>query len=232
MELRVPHIGLLWSRFRDEYPETQHAPAIPTEASILVDETTGVPLPRVWFISKTDSELIQFQLDRFYYNWRHRAEEYPRYHSIIEKFEKAKRELDSFVDEVKIGSITIVECELSYINQIPREQAFKDLSDLSKLLLDFTWHNEKHSFLPCPTNVAWQARFALPNGRGSLNVKLNEAIRKSDSAPIMRLELSAKSSKGETDLRSWFDLAHEWIVRGFADLTTPEAQSTLWKREI
>ena len=29
---------------------------------------------------------------------------------------------------------------------------------------------------------------------------------------------------------NWFDLAHEWIVRGFADLTTEKIQQNIWRR--
>ncbi len=97
----APHIGLLWEKFRNEYPKMQHAAPIANDRSILVDETTGIPLPRVWFISKADNELIQFQVDRFYYNWRHRGDNYPRYRSVIKKFEKAKRHLEAFTNEMK-----------------------------------------------------------------------------------------------------------------------------------
>src|SRR5258707_9734421 len=76
-QLKVAHIGLLWERFRGEFPNVQHAAPISNDGSILVDETTGIPLPRVWFISKADNELIQFQPDRLYYNWRHRGDNYP-----------------------------------------------------------------------------------------------------------------------------------------------------------
>ncbi len=230
-QLRVPHIGVLWSRFREEYPKTQHAPPIPTETTLLVDDATGVPLPRVWFISEADSELIQFQLDRFYYNWRHRGEEYPRYTAIIQKFEKAKKELDAFTQELKLGPLNTVEFELTYINNIRKEPSWENVNDLSKVLIDLPWQNEKHSFLPIPTNAAWQLRFSLPNERGSLSVKFNEVKRRADGAPLLRLELNAKSSRNEINFRDWFDLAHEWIVCGFADLTTSEAQDMMWKRE-
>ena len=233
-QLKVPHIGLLWEKFRQEYPVTQHAIPIATDASLLVDETTGVPLPRIWFISKADNELVQFQLDRFYYNWRHRGDDYPRYPSIIEKFEKAKRQLDAFTGELQLGAIKAVECELTYINHIPRGQGWESIDDLPKVIRDFTWQKQKHSFLPAPANVAWQTRFPLPNGKGWLNVKLNQAKRKVDGVPLLILELAAKGLGEETTataLRNWFDLAHEWIVCGFADLTTKETQETIWKRE-
>ena len=34
----------------------------------------------------------------------------------------------------------------------------------------------------------------------------------------------------ENAIHEWYDVAHEWIVRGFTDLTTPEIQR-VWERE-
>jgi len=234
LQLKVPHIGLLWEKFRHEYPVAQHAIPIATDASLLVDETTGVPLPRIWFIGKADNELFQLQLDRFYYNWRQRGDDYPRYPSIIEKFEKGKRQLDAFTEELQLGTIKPVEFELTYINHIPTGQGWEIIDDLPKVIQDFTWQKEKHHFLPNPANVAWQVRFELPDGKGSLIVKLNQATRKVDGVPGLILELAAKGfgeEKTAKAMRNWFDLAHEWIVRGFTDLTAKEIQQTIWKRE-
>jgi len=233
-DLKVPHIGLLWEKFRSEYPTTQHAVPIAIDNSLAIDEATGIPLPRIWFISKADNELIQFQSDRFYYNWRHRGDDYPRYPSIVKKFEKAKSCLDAFTKELQLATIKPVECELTYINHIPAGQGWESIDDLPKVIGDFTWQKEKHHFLPNPANVAWQVRFELPEGKGWLNVKLNQAMRKVDSVPSLILELTAKGlgeEKTEKAMYNWFDLAHEWIVRGFTDLTERELQQTFWKRE-
>src|SRR5207249_11511395 len=134
-----------------------------------------IPLPRVWFISNGDNELIQLQLDRFYYNWRRRGDEYPRYPSIIEKFERGKSDLEAFTSELALGTIKPLECELTYINHIPRGQGWENTDDLAKLFRDFTWQKKKHQFLPNPGTIAWQVRFELPEGKGWLNVKLNQA---------------------------------------------------------
>ncbi|MDL1974813.1 MAG: TIGR04255 family protein [Deltaproteobacteria bacterium] len=67
-KLRIPHIGFLWDKFRADYPIIQHAPPIASaKGEILVDQATGMPLPRVWFINRSDDQLIQFQCDRFYF---------------------------------------------------------------------------------------------------------------------------------------------------------------------
>jgi uncharacterized protein (TIGR04255 family) len=233
-QFKIPHIGLLWEKFRNDYPNVQHAVPIATDTSLLVDEITGIPLPRVWFISKADNELIQLQVDRLYYNWRHRGDDYPRYASIITKFEMVKSALESFMSELMLGTIKPLECELTYINHIPKGQGWENIDDLPKILRDFTWQKQKHQFLPNPGNVAWQARFPLPDGKGSLSVKLTQATRKVDGVPSLILELAAKGlgeEKTAKAIRSWFDVAHEWIVRGFTDLTETTIQQSIWKRE-
>lgn len=233
-KLKIPHIGVLWEKFRNEFPTVQHVIPISTDASFVVDEATGVPLPRIWFISKVDNELIQFQSDRFYYNWRQRGDDYPRYPSIIKKFEKAKSQLEAFTNELELGTITPLECDLTYINHIPIGHGWQNIDDLSKVIRDFPWQKGKHNFLPNPANIAWQARFELPDGKGWLNVKLNQAKRK-DGVLNLVLELGAKGlgeEKTEKAIRNWFDVAHEWIVRGFTDLTVKEVQENIWKREL
>ena len=233
-ELKVPHIGLLWEKLRNEYPTTQHAVPIATDNSLPVDEATGIPLPRVWFLSKADNELIQFQLDRFYYNWRHRGDDYPRYPSIIKKFERAKSHLEAFAKELELGTIKPLEYELTYINHILAGHGWEKIDDLPKVIGDFTWQKERHHFLPNPTNIAWQVRFELPENKGRLNVKLSQGTRKIDGVPSLILELTARGfgeDRTEKEMRNWFDLAHEWIVRGFTELTEKEIQETIWKRE-
>jgi hypothetical protein len=67
-KLRIPHIGFLWDKFRADYPIIQHAPPIAiasAKGEILVDQAIGMPLPRVWFINKSDDQLVQFQLTDF-----------------------------------------------------------------------------------------------------------------------------------------------------------------------
>lgn len=233
-QLKVVHIGLLWKKFRNDFPNVQHAAPISTDGSIFVDETTGIPLPRVWFISKADNELIQFQPDRLYYNWRHRGDDYPRYPSIVSKFEKARVHLEAFTKEMNLGTVKPIDCELTYINHILRGQGWSSINDLPNVIPDFSWRTDKHDFLPNPTNVAWQVRFELPENKGWLNVKLNQATRKTDSVPSLILDFSARGlgdEKTGKSMRNWFDMAHEWIVRGFTDLTAEQIQKTFWKRE-
>jgi uncharacterized protein (TIGR04255 family) len=232
---RIPHIGLLWDKFRQEYPNIQHAsPIAGSKGEIPLDHVTGLPLPRVWFINKSDDQLIQFQSDRFYFNWRRRQDVYPRYPYVISHFENLMDAVADVFGELGLGNLRPTEYELSYINHIPKGREWNTIDDLSKIFSDFIWGFRRDRFLPSPENVAWQASFPLPEKKGVLAVNLKQAVRFEDKMPLFVFELTARGPSDSPDkngIRRWFDLAHEWIVKGFTDLTSLVAQREYWKRE-
>src|SRR6266404_4193986 len=86
-KLLAPHLGILWSKFRTEYPTCLEAePLLPVVETFDGGEA-GAPdfsmqyLPRVWFVSRDQSAIIQVQRDRLLHNWRkmRSTDEYPRY---------------------------------------------------------------------------------------------------------------------------------------------------------
>ena len=232
--LRIPHIGLLWDKFRTDYPIIQHAqPIASVKGEIVIDQVTGFPLQRVWFINQTDDQLIQFQFDRFYFNWRRRRSDYPRYAHVIKNFENVLNTIENFFSEFELGELKPIEYELSYINHIPKGQGWNKIDDLPKISSDFVWKQTKERFLPNPEKIAWQAEFPMPEKMGHLVVNLKQATRTEDKVTLLVLELKTRGiaeSASKEAIREWFDLAREWIVRGFTDLTTPEIQK-IWERE-
>jgi uncharacterized protein (TIGR04255 family) len=198
-----------------------------------LDNETGLPIQRVWFINKQDDQLIQFQFDRFYFNWRRRQDDYPRYPYVIKKFENILNNAIIFFKEFDLGELEPIECELCYINHIPKGQGWNEISDLSKIFSDFNWDPKSNRFLANPESISWHSAFKLPGKYGSLAVNLKQALRTEDKIPLFVLELTARGigeSKRKDDILKWFDLAHEWIVKGFTDLTTPQIQR-FWEHE-
>ena len=233
-KLYIPHIGLLWDRFKAEYPKVQHAPPLAARTGqLLVDSATGVPIPRVWFVNEVGDELIQFQSDGFYFNWRRREGDYPRYEHVIENFKKVANIIEDFYEEYELGSIEPMEYELTYINHIPKGGGWDSIEDLPRVFSNLNWAQMEGRFLPRPDIVSWQAVFLLPEGKGRLIVSLKQGTRSEDQVAVLILELKVlgiDNSAKKEGLRDWFNLSHEWIVRGFADLTTPEIHE-LWERE-
>jgi len=233
-KLYIPHVGLLWNKFRREYPNIQHAPPIASsKGELLIDQASGIPLHRIWFINESDDQLIQFQFDRFYFNWRRRKNDYPRYDHVISNFIKVLHSITDLFKEFGLGEIKPIEYELSYINHIPKGEGWNTIDDLPKIFTDFLWKQQEKRFLPNPENVFWKAEFPLPETKGYLVVDLKKAIRTEDKVPLFVLEMKARGNgkaTSEKDMLEWFSIAHEWIVRGFTDLTTPEIQA-IWERE-
>lgn len=230
-KLRIPHIGLLWNKFRADYPILQHAQIISTTRSeIPIDRATGVPIPRVWFINVAGDQLIQFQNDRFYFNWRKKETPYPRYQHIIDNFETVSSAVTDLFKEFDLGVLEPMEYELSYINHIPRGIGWEALDDLPEVFTDFIWNAPAERFLPYPEQVSWLAEFSLPEQKGQLIISLKQAIRIDDELPVLVYELKAIGVDREKVARNWFDLAHEWLVLGFADLTTDKMHK-IWEVE-
>lgn len=232
-KLCYPHVGFLWEKFKDDYPIIKHANPIINQPNTWIDETTGFPLPRVWFINKSDDKLIQFQFDRFYFNWRKRQDIYPRYSYIISSFEKLYDTIQEFYKDFNFDEFMPLECELTYVNHIPNGKGWETLEDISKIFRDFTWQKKEDRFLSYPEEITWNISFPIEKERGTLHVKLRKSTLKKDNNPVIILELQAKgvciTSNKET-IREWFDLAHKYIAHGFNDLTTPIIQE-FWGKQ-
>ena len=232
--LRIPHIGCLWNKFRKDYPNIQHVSPIATaKGEISFDNATGVPLPRLLFINESDDQLIQFQVDRFYYNWRRKERDYPRYKHIIEGFENVRDNIEGFFVEFDLGELNPVGYELSYTNHIPQGQGWDRSEDLANIFSDFIWKKVDGRFLSNPEKVAWRTMFSLPENNGHLIVNLDQGVRAEDKVPLLTLTLKTQGvceSPSKEAAREWFNLSHEWIVRGFTDLITPEIQE-IWEKE-
>ena len=226
---RAPHTGLLWEMIREDFPRCEHAPSLPPFNL----ESENFPLPRIWFISSDDAHVIQLQDTRFLYNWRKRPQvkHYPRYDSVITAFEKNFKVFLGFVADMGWGSPEPEDCELTYINHIPAGEAWTSTLDIPDVLPDLAWRTDEGRFLPGPKSMAWTSVFDLPDSKGQLAVKLKPVIRRVDKQRMLSLEISANglgTDRSAPGVRDWFDLAHEWIVRAFADVTSKKVQREIW----
>lgn len=228
---KLPHIGGFWQRVLDEFPRCEHAP--PISDTDITDPATGIPLPRVWLISATEDRLIQLQQGRLLFNWRHRhgAGRYPRYGTLSKRFFTLFRQFREFVTEIEAGDIELLACELTYINHVYEQEGWTFPQLPARVVNQLQWRHRPGGFLPHPSAIGWQARFAFHEQPGELLVKLNPGKRTEDDKRLLVLEMSARGLPAEAPIdhmKGWFSHAHEWIVRGFEDLTSAEAQKELW----
>ncbi len=232
-KLKIPHFGLFWDLIRKDFPSVEHAPPILNKK---LEPGASVPLPRVWFIENSETQLLQLQPDRINFNWRLRenADPYPRFHTIAPQFFRLLEAFEQFLIKADIGVIFPTVAELTYVNMFVQGREWNTTRDFAAVFKDFTWVGEKERFLPYPTNMSWAVSFELPDQKGMLNARLNEGFRVADEKKVLQLEMVANypvQDVSSHSLQPWYALAHEWIVKGFDDLTQPKTQKTYWGRE-
>ena len=244
--LTTAHLGLLWQRFRSQLPSIEEHPPLPpvvekfeppSPAQVEVNIEEKPPVPRVWFLNEPKSELVQVQPDRFIHNWRKMEgiEPYPRYEPIRDKFRNEVAVLERFLTDERLGRLVVNQCEVTYVNHIEPSGLWDRHGQLERIFR--VWSGlGGGSFLTVPEDAGLRMRFAILDAKGEpigrLHAAVQPAWKKTDNSPILVLNLTARGrpvGEGIDGAFAFFDLGREWIVKGFADLTTPEMHRA-WER--
>jgi uncharacterized protein (TIGR04255 family) len=242
---RSAHAGLYWSRISGEYPNTETHPPLPRQIeqfdpnfvqrpSVQI-EMINPDISRFWFVADPPNKLIQLQRDRFIINWRKVKgdETYPRY--LVEmrpRFDREWKDYAAFISQQKIGSIDVQQCEITYINDLLQGESWNTFAEALSLFAPW-WKDGTDGFLPRPETLGISGSIRMPGDHGRLHFNAMHVRRQIDNRESIRLELVARGSPGvgpHADVLKWMDMGHEWIVRGFADLTSKQAH-LLWKRK-
>jgi uncharacterized protein (TIGR04255 family) len=246
------HHGLLWDRnFRDSFPEfAEHAPLNPVFETfgprsaegprLTLEQLSGPPVPRLWFMNRDRSHVIQVQPNRFVHNWRRIEADtgYPRYEVLKEKFFQEFDTFSQFVKAEKLGSIECNQCEVTYVNVITLDG--EDLRiHLERVFLSLA-HTEagepsQGARLPRPEDVQFVWRYVFDDAAGEPAGRLIISCKPglgADRTPALRLDLTARGapiSANPEGVAGFLDLGRDVIVRGFTAITTPEMHQ-LWGR--
>ncbi len=244
--LGVAQLGLLWSRYRNRYPITEHHPPIAPVNEVIEEVVLAqpeirfepkFPVPRCWFLTTTKTQLIQVQQDRFLVNWRRleTGEEYPSYRKIRAVFESGLDEFRDFLSKEDLGDITPNNCEVTYVNHLPKGEGWDKPGELHKILALWSGRHSD-SFLSEPEDVDVGIRYVMRDRTtekpiGRLHAKLNSAIRRADSKRVLVLNITARvrTQAVDSDVLQCLDHCHEWAVKGFASITS-DAMHQRWER--
>lgn len=224
-----------WLRIRQQYPRLEEQPPLvhsietltleprKESASLLI---SPMPMSRFFFVDASGNQLIQIQPDRFLRNWRLQDgnESYPRFEKLFAIFWQEWEGFQAFLREEKIDGPKADQCELTYVNFIDIEEVTGGLSGMASTF-SVLCKKEPNGFLPPPEMTKWETSYGLPGGRGRLHVAATPSFRQRDFRLVINFTLSARGKPlgvSNEQLKAWFHLAHEWIVRGFNELTTPE----------
>ena len=243
-DVRTAHLGLLWGRFRDDFPRTEERPPLdpiseqfpetPRRVRLGLELQTleNPPVPRLWFITNQGNEMIQIQPDRFIKNWRKEGhgETYPRYEKIKASFERDFAVFRNFLADQRLGTPRINQCEVTYVNHIVAGEGWQSFSDAQHIFTFLAFSAESIPGRPEDARIYTRHVISGPDSKpiGRLHVEVQPAYRASDSQPMYVLHLTARGQIGEAI--DFFDVGRSWIVRSFAALTTPRMHE-IWRRK-
>ncbi|MFH1514400.1 MAG: TIGR04255 family protein [bacterium] len=244
-KLRTPHIGLLWNEYREQGLVTvQEQPPLNQYFELFGEEVlhprieiSKIPtIPRCWFVNEDNSELVQVQEDRFVHNWRRLTfkQPYIRYSTIKEKFIKDLEKFQKFLHENYLGDLYPNQCELTYVNQIPKNEIFKNANQLRNVLgiCDVKYSDP---FLKDIEKIDLNAQYVMsdiedkPIGRLHMTAKSSKLIDQKEGMQLMLVARGRPKDTTREKLLEFFDVGHEWIVRGFTSITTKEMHE-IWGR--
>lgn len=249
--IEVTQVGLLWLEFADEFalPPREHPLPlrVPEQNRGVLDSaafiaiTKGIakfPIPRVVFRREDETRLVQFERDRFYFNWQKTpTEPYPHFDAVYPAFEVQELKFRQAVKSVVDHDAVPLWYELTYLNLIEKDSIWQDFSQLGAILRDFNWDPSEERVLRRPIGINWNTEFELPAEAGRLHIAIRSVRKLESGTEALQVELTARSPDfseiGAPPARdSWFGVAHEQIVRGFADITTDRIQREIWKRRV
>ena len=229
--LQTRHFGQFWNLLKEQFPNTQDAPPLPEVAeTVQVSIMTMPPLRRMILVSTDNRFVIQLQDSRFHVNWRKtsEADKYPRFKEIYPRFEKLWDQFATFIAQTMVGSLKPNRFELTYVNHIEAANPTDIVSSIEASVRMYSWTTMKPEFLPRPNSVSAAWQFPLPDGKGILTANLSHPERNRRQIVVLNMFAAGPASPTYT-LDDWFQTAHEWIVRGFTDLTTKTAHEK-WGR--
>jgi uncharacterized protein (TIGR04255 family) len=239
---RCVHFGLYQKHLKSRFPDFEDRPRIrpaaePFPRRLIPPEppfqilASGAP-GRVWYIAQSKHELLQVQPDRFMFNWRAQggSATYPSYDVNSRRFLDEFGGFRKFCADKGVDEPTPELCEVTYVNHIlphPDESAV-DL--FGRVFTGLRWETTD-GLLSAPESASFNRVWVIPEQQGRLYAQANLAYEVPTKRELIRLEITARVNRAQSDqVESALELAHAWVVHGFASMTDLDIQRERWRR--
>lgn len=228
----------------DAYPSAEererHVPTIesfdrPAPRVPRLEFRRGPHSPLYWLHGSTGEVLLQVQNDWLAFNWRKPGKDadYRHYEYGEERFRRAYEQLSTHVNSISGEALDPAQIEISYINEIrAADGGWSTHDELHRVFVRAGEAADGH--LPRAEAQAMMLQFIAQDDDGKpfgrLHVAAEAGFAHDTGEPLFALTLTFKAKPLGTDLPGVLralDYGHDWIVGGFAELTTP-AMHEIW----
>lgn len=246
---RATHFGLYYESLEGRFPTVTDQPRL-EPARERFPRPLLLPAPqvqvfprikpdRVWFTADSGSELIQLQADRFLFNWRRQDNrEYPSYGTNSEVFLKEFDLFREFCGKHKLPDPMPEVCEVTYVNHFDPEPNETATQLAARTFAGLGWCGTD-GFLPIPESLTFNRAYVITSENkaiGRLYAEVSIAVRRAEAGEpkeFVLLNLTGRVNHVPSDgfdLRKTLQVAHDWVVCGFADVTERKIQDKEWER--
>lgn len=242
--LLAPHLGQIWEEFKqDGFVKIEEQPP----ANLIVEEFPGrilkpqlqlrhtPDLARIWFTPEDRNEILQVQRDRFTFNWckTKSSQQYPGFSSICDKFEGFYNRFCKIMRDMKIGEVTPLQYELTYIDQIKQEDGWDRLNDIGKIYNLFVDFQNSDSFWSGTESLILRTSFTLPDLHSRLHLTISNRVKMPEESQTLQTDFTLRGFPENTDytMIDWFKSAREQIRKKFVSLFTESIQTEIWGRK-
>lgn len=238
--LSIPLIGELWlEELKEHFPKIEEHPPYEPPVEQFDSPMPGPSLswqfgpfpalPRLWFLSSVGDELIQLQRNWFSCNWRKvlPEAEYGRWQPRRDAFEHWFSIFSAFLVKHEVGTVAPIQAEVTYVNHVRPSEIWQRHGQLPRFLR--LAGVAKQEFLPEPEQIQLASQYLISNEDvpvGRLHVTAQPGLQADTNERIYVLTLTARGrpeGEGADGLLRFLDRGREWIVKGFVDMTTPDA---------
>ncbi len=230
-------LGAYWKRLGSEWPHVTDAPAVEPvfeqfeSAKAWEPSSFGLKLSqkidiRLQIRNQVRNRMIQIQNGRFFYNWLGAPDTaYPSYDTVRPEFDEHWDKFREFViSECEENSVQPNQWELLYVNHMPYDTVWKELSEMPQVLT-FLRQPELADMQLVPDGIGGEWRFIIGSKKGRLYVRLGTKMDRENNAPCVVMTLTARGpiAKESSSLHEGLELGHNTIVDAFSRITSDEA---------
>jgi uncharacterized protein (TIGR04255 family) len=223
------HHGLYYQLIRERFPKFRHLQELPPvvetfpphrkrlQFQLSMQQDSGC----AQFESESADRLIRVQRNRFAYHWLSKTSHHdvPSYPSYDLNLESCLTEFDlflSFCGEQSLGEVAPVLCEVMYLNHVrPLE------GESLEQMVESIFATRIGSFEMFTLN-----RTFAKADEGRLYAEINTAF--DDGSPFVTFQLTSRLNHTDGSVRQSLDLAHNWLIEVFCNLTNPQVRKDRW----
>lgn len=224
IQMRAESLGVFWEKIRNDLPSTSQVAPLTPQTPVIGEV---FPLPRFWFQSKDETRLLQLQRDLLFYNWRERADVYPRFNTLKNEFDRYYSLFNEFLSSLGVGQPEVSLLDLTYVNVIGKDEQVFRIDDYPKVVPTF------RPPIRVPSGQLAQeynhTNFFNVADDLQLVVVERTATKIENQEMVFLLELRVNSIR-PAEIDPWLRKAHDLIVNTFEAMTSKEAQELIWKK--